>query len=509
MTLFTIYSNQLYVLKTNYHSLAPQFLKFLYNSSHRLSLDAAHALLTHACTTYGPLPDLQRTCQIALLHDMRHDHVLPIYSTVYNSVADRVFARGCARYLQYFATSMCSEAATRSGTNLFQLPIGALTALFAYRGMHIDSDVTLFRGLILWARSRLLARGPDQLDDTDRYLYQRRLRSVCNGRLELIRLSAMSVSQFSQCLDEVESPNALHCGGYGPGFFSLTELRSLTNGRLHIYHSHRAFEAPTGYYTDTSSSSGEEDDSDHVSAIIRADVAASAAAAAASNQQLVVVAPDFNMVDTTTNRPLPAYAEPHPEMLMRQQLWACRSLVGWLDRSHPALEPLIGGRPRRMDIDCHVGGFMAFEVRDRLATTHRRQVILGGMTVHVAPHLVRSIQLMTDWTPSQRLRSASTAGLAFRFQRSQGGLTSESRLWLDEPVRLQPGVLYRLVVLVNRGFAGQFASFDRENLVWKNGKPGPFWIPEVVKRPATTTDAERTLDVVTVNVSTLYYDYLE
>lgn len=464
-------------------------------------MSAAHALLRHTCTAFGPFPELQSASQTAMNQDTWPEFVLPIYSTIYNSNTDDQAQRRCVRYLRYIVGNLCTVEATRKGDNIFQLPIGALETILNNSSLHIESEVVLFIGLIRWARSSLLNHAGIQGDPTTRYEDQQKLRTMCNGRLELIRLSALSVDELRLCLDEIESPNMIHGGDYGAGFFSMTELRQLTKGKLKIHHSHQLFLMSDDNPSEidsrdiSSSSSGDEEAS-----ITRRCVVPIASRKINHNE--LNVAHDFNIVDTPNSSHLPAYAEPHAEMSMLQQSWKCRLSAGRIYLMYPPLNPRLGFK--WSGADGYVGGNIAFEVREQATNCRLRQVILGGMTVHVDQQRLLSVHLVSGWTTEAKR-------CPFRFQRLQRRRGNECRIWLKVPVILKPNVLYRLVIMVDRQFS-KFETFDVLNLQQKI-EDGPFWVPVVVKKPAgPTAEAFPTYDKfkeVTVNVSTLFYDYLE
>lgn len=460
-------------------TLLPQLLRYLYNNSKLFSIDVAFALLKHICTPLGQFPELANVCHMVILNDMRFEYVLPLYSTIHNSLYDRKFSRRCTLYLQYFAARLCTTEATRTGQNIFQLPADAMLMLFDNR-LHIESDVVLFRGLLRWARSQMQASSDAVVNDNSHLFVQRKLRSLCNCRIALIRWSAMTTDEFKQCLDEIEPPN-MQFSGYKPGFFTLKELERLTKGQLPIIHTDE----------EPASSIGGDHQDDNAAVAAKLQVSAKDFAI----RKNLPVAVNFNKVDTGSSWELfKEYdMKRRAEMEMRDQSWTCRSLVDWQDSVRTALVPLLGGPW------CgEVGGFIAFEVRDRCRG--RRHVLLGGLTVHVSPHLLLSVHLLSGWTESKRCE--------FRFQQCQQEHLTESRLWLNEPVILQPDVLYRLVVTVSQRFLGQFAAFEttaKSRLFSR----GPFWVPEVVAQPPAISSAEEVLlNVSTVNISTLYFDYL-
>lgn len=452
------------ILDTNSYNLPLflQFLRFLYtNDCPQLTADTALALLRHACPRYGSLPDLKLLCVSALLHGMSAAQVLQLHPTIVNGAAgDRRLAEGCTLHLQYFATRMCTIESAADGTNLFQLPVPALERLFDTAHMHILSEVVLFRGLLHWARQRLRQLGVPYGSADERLEYQRRLRVVCTGRLDLIRLSTLTLKQFNRCMDELEAPPAGSDCGYGPGFFTVRELRELAHRRRNKYIQRRC--EPGDRPSD-----GDDSDSE------------------------IIEDPECK---------LPYHYSLREPMPMDQLYWShCYDSVVPVIRSRAAFAALLsdsGVAAQRPDY--YVGALAVFGVRP--SDRRRQRVVLAGLLAFVGMNTVRSVQLLRD---GECVSEAAGAGLAFRYNR-EDCTRNRCHLWLETPERLEPNAQYRLVVTVN---APGVTCYVTEP-IFPPGQESPFVVPDVVAMRTTAGGDQRLVKTCNVNMCSLFYNYL-
>lgn len=391
------------------------------------------------------MPALRRLCSDRLTSHMLNSQVMTVYRTITDRKEDKYLRQACVQRIQSRTDEFCTAEATQAGNNLFQVPIAALGTLLRHRRK--TSDFVLFFGLLRWARAEMRSRGVRYHNADECRRYQSDMRTLCAGRLKLLRLCLLPLAQFRQCIEEVESPSAGDCGS-GPGFFSEAEVRLMTK-RCQALERMRTLKRER---LDGLESSRTDD----------------------------------------------------PEVPLREQMWPHIDEQLLLDEASGPLARLLNtGDLGDGRMAYHVGAFIRFRVRDR-AAAGRRVVVLGGLHCTVPVDLVRSVQLLRDGQPPS---GGLETGEEFRYHCNEWRV-NESRLWLTRPPQLLPDVQYRLVVLADAAVVLKFASrhlLRRAEEAEEDELSGPFEV--AAARTTMARGGERTVDVCNLNVTSLFYDY--